>query len=309
MKVNPKIKVVGIGGSGGNAVSRMKKCKIKNVELIAINTDVQDLKKVKSDFKIRIGKKTTQGLGTGMNPEIGKKAAEENRAEIEEALKGSDMVFITCGLGGGTGSGASPIVAEIAKNLGILTVAVVTRPFSFEGNYRRKISESAEKLLKNKVDSLIAIENDKLLQNLDSTITVNAAFWVCDDILRQAVQGITDLIFLPGIINVNFADVRSILKDSGTALFGIGRAKGEKRAEIAVKAALHSPLLDISPKGAKGVLFNISGGKDISFSEIEEIGKIITQEINPEAKVIFGAVHDEKLKKGEIKLNVLITGF
>jgi len=309
MTPNTKIKVIGVGGSGGNAVSRMKKCKIQGVELIAINSDAQDLKKSRADQKIRIGRKLTQGLGTGMNPEIGKRAAEEQREEIQEVLKDSDLVFVTCGEGGGTGSGASPIVAEISKNLGILTVAVVTKPFSFEGQTRMRIAEASIRKLKEKVDSLIVIENDKLLENLDPKTTLLNAFWICDDILRQAVQGISDLITLPGIINVDFANVKTILKDSGTALFGIGRAKGAGRAENAIKMAISSPLLTISPKGARGILFNVSGGKDISLSEIEEIGEIITQEINPEAKVIFGAVQSEILKKGEIKVTVIITGF
>ena len=309
MTPNTKIKVIGVGGSGGNAVSRMKKCKIQGVELIAINSDAQDLKKSRADQKIRIGRKLTQGLGTGMNPEIGKRAAEEQREEIQEVLKDSDLVFVTCGEGGGTGSGASPIVAEISKNLGILTVAVVTKPFSFEGQTRMRIAEASIRKLKEKVDSLIVIENDKLLENLDPKTTLLNAFWICDDILRQAVQGISDLITLPGIINVDFANVKTILKDSGTALFGIGRAKGAGRAENAIKMAISSPLLTISPKGARGILFNVSGGKDISLSEIEEIGEIMTQEINPEAKVIFGAVQSEILKKGEIKVTVIITGF
>ncbi len=263
MKSITKIKVVGVGGSGCNAILRMRKAKIKGIELIAINTDDQDLKKTKADFKLRIGKNITQGLGTGMNPEIGKKAAQESKNEIQEVLKNSDMVFITCGLGGGTGSGASPIISEISKNSGALTVAIVTLPFSFEGIFRRKIAENTERLLKGKVDSLITIENDKLLENLDPKTSVSAAFWVCDDILRQAVQGITDLIFLPGIINVDFADVYSIMKNSGTALFGIGSACGENRATEAAKRAINSPLLNISCKGAKGVLFNISGGDDL----------------------------------------------
>jgi len=304
-----KIKVVGVGGSGSNAILRMRKSKIKGVELIAINTDVQDLKKTKADLKLRIGKNITQGLGTGMNPEIGRKAAKESYSEIQEVLKDSDMIFITCGLGGGTGSGASAIIAEIAKNSGALTVAIVTRPFSFEGIYRRKIAESAERLLKEKVDSLIAIENDKLLENLEPIITVSAAFWVCDDILRQAVQGITDLIYLSGIINVDFADVYSIMKDSGTALLGVGFAQGENRAEEAARRAINSSLLDISCKGAKGILFNVSGGQDLSLSEIDEVAKVITQEINPEAKVIFGALEDKNLKKGEVKVTVIATGF
>lgn len=304
-----KIKVVGVGGSGGNAISRMKRCKIKGVELIAINSDAQDLKKTKADLKVRIGKKITQGLGTGMNPEIGRQAAEEQREEIEEILKDADMIFITYGCGGGTGTGAGPIVAQIAKNLKALTVAIVTRPFSFEGVTRQKIAEEGLRELKENVDSLICISNDKLLEILDPKTPILNAFWVCDDILRQAVQGISDLITLPGIINVDFADVKAIMKNSGTALFGIGRARGEGRAVESAKAAISSPLLDISPKGAKGVLFNVSGGKDVSLSEIEEIGKIITQEINSEAKVIFGAVQDEKIKKGEIKVMVIATGF
>jgi len=304
-----KIKVVGVGGSGGNAISRMKKAKIKGVELIAVNADAQDLKKTKADLRVRIGRKLTQGLGAGMNPEIGRRAAEENRAEIQEILKDSDMIFITCGLGGGSGSGAAPVIAEITKELGILTAAVVTKPFSFEGQARRQIAEKGLRKLKERVDSLIAISNDKLLEILDPKISLSNAFWICDDILRQAVSGISDLIILPGLVNVDFADVKTILKNSGSALFGTGRAKGERRAEIAAKAAIHSPLLDISPKGAKGVLFNVSGGTDISLSEIDQAAKVITQEINPEAKVIFGAVQDEKLKKGEIKVTVIATGF
>ena len=304
-----KIKVIGIGGSGSNAVSRMKKCKIRGVELIAINTDDQDLKKAKADFKLRIGRKITQGLGAGMNPEIGRKAAEENRTEIQEILKGADMVFITGGEGGGTCTGAAPVVAQLAKEAGALTIAILTKPFSFEGAYRKKLAEKGLKRIKDKVDTLVIISNDKLLEILSSDISLVNAFWYCDDTLRQAVQGISDLIMLPGIINVDFADVKSIMKDSGTALFGIGTAHGEKRAETAAKLAINSPLLDVSSKGAKGVLFNVAGGRDISLSEIDEVAKTITQEINPEAKVIFGAVQNERLKKGEIKVTVIATGF
>ena len=304
-----KIKVVGVGGSGGNAISRMKKSKIQGVTLVAVNSDGQDLKKIRADQKIRIGRKLTQGLGTGMNPEIGRRAAEEQKEEIQEVLKDTDMVFITYGTGGGTGSGAGPVVAQIAKNLKALTVAVVTRPFSFEGMTRQKIAENGLRRLKEKVDSLITISNDKLLEILDQKTPILSAFWLCDEILRQAVQGISDLIILPGIINVDFADVKSIMENSGTALLGIGRARGEGRAEEAAKAAIHSPLLDISPKGAKGVLFNVSGGRDISLSEIDQAAKVITQEVDPEAKVIFGAIQSEKLKKGEIKVTVIATGF
>jgi cell division protein FtsZ len=304
-----KIKVIGVGGSGSNTVSRMMKHKMKGVELIAINTDAQDLKKVKAHQKIRIGKNLTRGLGSGMNPEIGRMAAEEQKEEIEKSIMGADMIFITCGLGGGTGSGASPVIAEIAKGAGILTLAIVTMPFSFEGFQRKEIAEKSAKKLKEKVDTLIAISNDKLLTTLEPNTTVNNAFIACDEILRQAVQGISDLIVLPGIINISFADVKTIMKDSGSALFGIGVAKGEGRAKEAARKALNSPLLDISCKGAKGVLFNVSGGKDISLSEIDEVAKIITHEVSPEAKIIFGAIKDEKLKQGEIKVTVIATGF
>jgi cell division protein FtsZ len=303
-----KIKVVGVGGSGLNAITRMKKIGLTGVQLIAINTDEQDLKKSQADFKLRIGRKLTQGLGAGMNPEIGKKSAEENRTEITDALKGAQMIFVTCGLGGGTGTGAAPIVAEIAKKTGALTVAVVTRPFSFEGIFRKKIAESGEKLLKEKVDCLISVENDKLITTLDSKTTIINAFWICDDILRQAVQGITDLILAPGLINVDFADIKTIMKNSGSALLGSAFAKGEKRAEVAARGALQSNLLSVSPKGARGVLFNVSG-KDVSLAEIEEIGAIIAREINPRAKIIFGAVQDPKLKQGEIKVTIIATGF
>ncbi len=304
-----QIKVIGIGGSGCNAVSRMERCRIKGVELIAANSDYQDLKKVKANVKIQIGRKLTQGLGTGMNPETGKKAAEEQREEIKEALKDASMVFIACGLGGGTGSGAAPVVAEISREMGALTVAVVTRPFAFEGVWRRNVAETSLNNLKDKVDSLISISNDKLLTTLNPNTTLFNAFWICDEILRQAVQSISDLVLFPGIINVDFADVKSVLRNSGRAIFGIGRAKGEKRAEKAALAAIDSPLFDVPARGAKGVLFNVSGGPDISLSEIEEAAKIITREINPQAKVIFGAVQDNSVPKDEIKITVIATGF
>ena len=309
MTSNIKIKVVGVGGSGGNAISRMMKCKIKGVELIAVNADAQDLQKTRAHKRVRIGKNLTKGLGTGMNPEKGRAAAEEQREEIREVLEGSDMVFITCGLGGGCGSGASLVVAEEARNRGALILAVVTTPFSFEGIQRMEIARNSQRLLKEKVDTLISISNDRLFSVLESKTTVLNAFWLCDEILRQAVQGISDLIVLPGIINIDFADVKAIMKDSGTALFGIGRAKGSERAVEAAHRALNSPLLDVSCRGAKGVLFNVSGGRDISLTEVDEIAKIITKEISPEAKVIFGAIQDEKLLKGEIKVTVIATGF
>lgn len=308
MSQNIKIKVVGVGGSGGNAISRMKKAKIEGVQLIAINTDLQDLRKNKADIKVQIGKNLTQGLGTGMDPELGKKAALEQKEEVEEVLKEADLVFITYGAGGGTGTGAGPVIAKIAKDLGALTIAIVTRPFSFEGRVRKKIAETGIRKLKEKVDSLITISNDKLLSILPSVTPLWKAFWICDDVLREAVQGISDLIILPGIVNVNFADIKGIIENSGTALFGIGRARGEQRAEKAAKAAINSPLLDTSCRGAKGVLFNISG-EDVGLSEIEVAAKVITREVNPEAKVIFGAIQDEKLKKGELKITVIATGF
>ena len=304
-----KIKVVGLGGSGNNALSRMKKCNIKGVELIAINTDAQDLTKTRADFKIRIGKKATQGLGSGMDPEVGRKSALENKEEIRKALEGAEMVFLTCGLGGGTGTGSIPVVAEIAKEMGILTLAIVTTPFSFEGQVRKKLAENGARRLKERVDTLITISNDKLLSTLDPKTPLMNAFWACDDVLRQAVQGISDLVSLPGIINVDFADVKAIMANAGSAIFGVGRAQGEGRGQRAALSAINSPLLDLSVKGAKGVLFNVSGGKDISLAEIDEVAKIITQEMNQEAKVIFGAVQDDKLKAGELKVTVIATGF
>ncbi|TSC75433.1 MAG: cell division protein FtsZ [Parcubacteria group bacterium Gr01-1014_30] len=309
MTMMTKITVVGVGGSGCNAVSRMMKAKIKGVELIALNTDAQDLAKTKAHLKVRIGAKLTKGLGTGMNPEVGKKAALESKAEIAEVLKGADMVFVACGLGGGTGSGAAPVVAEVAKGTEALTVAVVTKPFSFEGTLRAKLADLSSRKLKEKVDCLIAVQNDRLLDILNPKTPVSSAFWVCDDILREAVSGISDLIFLPGIINVDFADIKAVMRDSGTAIFGVGRARGEKRAEAAVKSALSSPLLNYSCRGAKGVLFNVSGGKDIALSEVEEVAKFINQEVSQSAKVIFGAVYDHGLPKGEIKVTMVATGF
>ena len=309
MKLNTKIKVVGVGGSGCNAVSRMAKCQIKGVELIAVNTDIQDLVKSRAHLKLRIGRKATQGLGAGMNPAVGKQSALENKTEIAEMLKGADMVFIACGLGGGTGSGAAPIVAEIAKESGALTLAVVTTPFSFEGQVRERIAQNGLRQLKERVDTLISVSNNKLLSTLSPDVSIINAFWICDDTLRQAVQGISDLITIPGIINVDFADVRAILGNAGSSLFGVGRAQGEGRAHKAALAAANSPLLDISIKGAKGILFNVSGDKDIALSEIDEVAKTITQEASPQARIIFGAVQNENLKKGELKVILIATGF
>jgi len=304
-----KIKVIGIGGSGSNAVSRMMKCKIQGIDLIALNTDVQDLAKTKAHKKIRIGQETTKGLGAGMNPELGRKAAEESIGEIDQVIKGSDMIFITCGLGGGTGSGAAPVVAELAKKQGILTIAVVTKPFSFEGNQRQSIAEKALDNLKSRVDTLLIIPNDKVLSLVDKETSVLSAFWLCDEVLREAVQGISDLIIFPGIINVDFSHLKAIMKNSGPALFGIGYGRGENRVEEAVNSAINSPLLDFSIQGAKGVLFNVSGGKDLSLDEINSIANIITKSVNSRAKIIFGAVNDKRLTDGEIKLTVIATGF
>lgn len=308
MSSKVKIKVVGIGGSGGNAIDRMMNAKLFGVDLVAVNTDAQDLQKKKAHKKFRIGRKLTGGLGAGMNPKIGEKAAQEQEDEIKQALAGSDIVFVATGLGGGTGSGAASVIAEIAKNSGALTIGVVTTPFSFEGEVRSRIAKKALEKLKEKVDSLIIIPNDNLFSFLDASTPLLKAFWVCDEILHEAVKGISNLILLPGIVNVDFADVRSIMKDSGTAFFGIGRAKGESRAQEAARSALHSPLLNVSISEAKGILFNISGS-DISLYEIDEAAKVITKNGGSDAKVIFGAIQDEKLKKGEMKVTVIATGF
>ncbi len=304
----PKIKVIGVGGSGSNTVSRMAKFDVQNVELIAVNSDAQALHFCKVPKKILIGKNITKGLGTGMDIDLGRTAAEENRDELSLALKGADMVFVTFGCGGGTGSGAGPIIAEISKNLGILTVCVVTTPFSFEGEQRRKIAEKAIENLKEKTDSLIVISNDKLLKIIDEKTTVSNAFEICDDILKQAVQAITDLILAPGIINVDFASVLSIMKNSGQTLFGIGKASGANREVEAATKAINSPLLDFSIKGSKGVLFNISGN-DVTLNEIKNAAKIITENADPKAQIIFGATKDDTLKKGEIKITVIATKF
>ncbi len=304
-----RIKVVGVGGSGGKAIQRMMSEKIHGVEFIGINTDAQDLHVSNAPVKIHIGKNLTKGLGSGMNPEVGRQAAEETRDEIQEAIKGSDMVFITFGLGGGTGSGAGPIIAEVAKNAGILTIGVVTKPFSFEGAQRARIAEDAWNRLKEKVDALITIPNDRLLSIIERKTGLIDAFKIVDDVLRQGVQGISDLITVPGIVNVDFADVQAVMQNAGSALMGIGRATGEDRAIEAAKTAINSPLLEVSIDGAKGVLFNVTGGTDLTMSEINDAAKIITESIDAEAKVIFGATQDNNLKKGEIKVTVIATGF
>ena len=304
-----RIKVVGTGGSGNHALTRMVEHKIHGVDFVAINCDSQDLHHAKANKKIHIGKNLTRGLGAGMNPMLGRQAAEENRDEIHEALKGADMVFVVGGMGGGTFTGAAPIIAEVAKNLGALTIAVTTSPFTFEGTQRMRIAEEGLAQLKERVDALIKIPNDNLLKIITRETSLLTAFDMCDEVLRQAVQGISDLIMLPGIINVDFADIRAFLQDAGSALMGVGVATGEDRAVEAAKAAVNSPLIDIAIDGARGVLFNISGGADLTMWEINEAAKVITENVDKEAKVIFGAVHDERLKKGEVKVTVIATGF
>ncbi|MBI2046498.1 MAG: cell division protein FtsZ [Parcubacteria group bacterium] len=304
-----RIKVIGVGGSGKNAVNHMVNSQVKGVEFIAVNTDAQDLHNSLAKKKIHIGKNLTKGLGAGMNPEVGQRAAEETLEEIQSVIKGADMVFITCGMGGGTGTGAAPIIAKKARELGALTVGVVTRPFFFEGAQRTRIANDGIERLSKEVDALITVPNDRLLAAIQKETTALAAFAMCDDILRQAVEGISDLITTPGIINVDFADIRAILKDAGSALMGIGYSSGEKRAEDAAKLAVNSPLLDLSITGAKGVLFAIAGGDDLTLNEINEAAKTITESIDKEAKVIFGAIKDDRLNKKEIKVTVIASGF
>jgi cell division protein FtsZ len=274
-----------------------------------MNTDTQDLHHSLAEKKIHIGKNLTKGLGAGMDPEIGQKAAEETKSEIQDVIKGADMIFLACGMGGGTGTGAAPIIARAAKEQGILTVAVTTKPFFFEGAQRMKIAEKGIENLSKEVDAIIIIPNDKLLQLADKNTNFKDAFANCDDVLRQAVEGISNLITTPGIINVDFADIKAIMSDAGSALMGIGSSSGEKRAEKAALAAINSPLLEISIHGAKGVLFAVSGGDDLTIHEIQEAAKVITESIDKDAKVIFGTIRDDKLKKGEIKVTVIATNF
>lgn len=303
-----KIKVIGIGGSGGSVINRMISSKIRGVEFIAINTDAQALHHCRANNKLHIGKMTTRGLGAGMDPELGRKAAEENQDEIHEILKGADMIFLTCGLGGGTGTGGSPIIADIARDAGALTVAIVTRPFSFEGGQRASIAESGLSELADKVDTIITIPNDRLLQIIDKKTSLLEAFLIVDEVLRQGVQGISDLITVPGLINVDFADVKAIMENTGSALMGIGKAGGENRAVEAAKAAIESPLLELSIDGAKGILFTVTGSPDLGMYEVNEAAKIITGSADSNAKVIFGSVIDDSLKD-EVKITVIATGF
>jgi cell division protein FtsZ len=302
------LKVVGVGGGGTNAVNRMVDAGLSGVEFIAVNTDAQALMMTDADVKIQVGAQATRGLGAGADPEIGLAAAQESRDELKEALKGADMVFITAGEGGGTGTGGAPIVAELGQEIGALTVGVVTRPFAFEGRKRAEQAERGVDQLRDRVDTLIVIENDRLLQVVERQTSVVEAFRMADDILRQGVQGITDLITEPGLVNLDFADVRTIMRDAGSALMGIGRASGENRAAEAARTAVSSPLLEASIEGATGILLNITGGSDIGLFEVNEAAEVVTGAADQNANVIFGAVIDDALRE-EVQVTVIATGF
>ncbi|NMB35264.1 MAG: cell division protein FtsZ [Firmicutes bacterium] len=308
MEPYAQIKVIGVGGGGGNAVNRMIAAGLKGVDFIVVNTDAQALELSKAGTKLQIGNKLTKGLGSGGNPEIGQQAAEESKQEIESVLQGADMIFITAGMGGGTGTGGVPVIAEIAKNLGALTVGVVTRPFTFEGRKRITQAEKGISAFKEKVDTLIVIPNDKLLQVVDKKTPLIEAFRIADDVLRQGVQGISDLIAIPGLINLDFADVRTIMQETGTALMGVGSSSGDNSALEAAKAAIFSPLLETSIDGARGVLINITGGSNLSLFEIHEAAETISEVADSEANIIFGAVIDESFKD-ESRVTVIATGF
>lgn len=302
------IKVIGVGGGGQNAVNRMIDEGIQGVEFISVNTDSQALMLSAAPVRLRIGDKLTKGLGSGGNPEIGQRAADESQEEIAEIVKGADMVFVTAGMGGGTGSGAAPVIARVARDQGALTIGVVTRPFSFEGSHRRRTAEGALKDLSQNVDTLIVIPNDRLLQVVDKKLGINQAFRAADDVLRQGIQGISELITIPGLINLDFADVRSVMLDGGAALMSVGRGAGENRAKDAANQAIHSALLDVSIDGARSILFNIKGGEDLSLYEVNEAAEIVRGNAHPEANIIFGAVVDPSMKD-EVQLTVIATGF
>lgn len=303
-----QIKVIGVGGGGSNAVNRMIENGVQGVEFITVNTDAQALHLAKSEHKLQIGDKLTRGLGAGANPDVGKKAAEESRDLIASTLKGADMVFVTAGMGGGTGTGAAPVIAEIARECGALTVGVVTRPFTFEGRKRSSQAELGIEGLKEKVDTLIVIPNDRLLEIVDKKTPMLEAFREADNVLRQAVQGISDLIAVPGLINLDFADVKTIMTERGSALMGIGMASGENRAAEAARKAIMSPLLETSIEGARGVIMNITGGSNLSLYEVNEAAEIVISASDPEVNMIFGAIIDDSLKE-EIKVTVIATGF
>lgn len=302
------IKVIGVGGAGNNAVNRMIDIGIKGVDFIAVNTDRQALQTSRANTKIQIGEKITRGLGAGANPDIGAQSAEESKAEIAEVLRGADMVFVTAGMGGGTGTGAAPIVASTAKEMGILTIGVVTKPFTFEGKKRLSQAERGIESLKGKVDTLVVIPNDKLLQIIDRKTSIIEAFKMADDILRQGVQGISDLIAIPGLVNLDFADVKTIMLNQGMAHMGVGSASGENRAEDAAKEAIQSPLLETSIEGAKGVIINITGGEDLGLHEVNTAAELVQRSVDPEANIIFGTVTDTSMSD-EIKITVIATGF
>ena len=302
------IKVIGVGGAGNNAVNRMLDQGIKSVDFIAVNTDRQALQKSKANTKIQIGEKITRGLGAGANPDVGAQSAEESKTEISEVLRGADMVFVTCGMGGGTGTGAAPIVAGLAKEMGILTIGVVTKPFTFEGKKRLAQAERGIESLKSKVDTLIVIPNDKLLQIIDRKTSMAEAFLMADDVLRQGVQGISDLITVTGTVNLDFADVKTIMLNTGMAHMGTGRASGENKAEDAAKEAIQSPLLETSIEGARGVIINITGGEDLGLQEVNTAAELIQRSVDPEANIIFGTVIDPEMQD-EIKITVIATGF
>jgi len=303
-----KIKVIGVGGSGGSAINRMIATKIKGVEFIAVNTDLQALHHNDAKIKLHIGQKATRGLGAGMDPEAGFAAAQESINEIRDLLKGADMVFITCGLGGGTGTGASPIIAQVAREMGALVVAVVTKPFAFEGAQRLAIADRGIRELRDRVDTIITIPNEKILQIIDKKTSLLDAFKTVDDVLRQGIQGISEIITIPALINVDFADIKTIMKDAGSALMSIGEGTGENKAVSAAKAAVSSPLLDVSIDGARGVLFVIYGGPGLTMTEVNEAAQIITESVDENAKIIFGAVIDEAMKD-RIKITLVATGF
>jgi cell division protein FtsZ len=303
-----QIKVLGVGGGGSNAVNRMIEEGIQGVEFIAVNTDAQALMLAQAPQRLRIGDKLTKGLGSGGHPETGDKAAQESAEEIKAMLKGADMVFVTAGMGGGTGTGAAPVIAKLAKETGALTIGVVTKPFTFEGAKRRKTAEEGIQRLKEGVDTLIVIPNDRLLQVVDKKASINQAFRMADDVLRQGIQGISELITIPGLINLDFADVRSIMNEGGSALMAIGRASGDNRAQNAAEQAIHSALLDVSIDGAQGILFDVTGGPDLSLYEVNEAAEIIRRSADPDANIIFGAVIDPELRD-EIRITVIATGF
>jgi cell division protein FtsZ len=307
--LSANVKVIGIGGGGNNAVARMAKDFYRGVDFVAINTDHQDLDHCEVKTRLYIGKNLTKGLGTGMNPDIGRQAAEENRAEISEAIKGSDLVFLAAGLGGGTGTGATPVIAEVAKQSGALTIAVVTKPFAFEGSQRERVAQEGLMKLKDKVDAIIVVPNDRIFTVISKETPIIKAFEAIDEILRNALKGLVEIIAMPGIVNVDFADVKAIVQDAGVAIVGVGEASGPDRAVKAVNLALHSPLLETSPEGAKAVLLGITGGRDLRMTEVNDAAKVVAQTADPGARIIFGAYYDRNLKPGHLKVTVVAAGF